>query len=102
MVKWAIEHGADPNLNCNSATISALESAVNSEDLETVEILIDMGGARINNTNALKFAACSGCTDTIELLLAKGAEINEIPRPESACDLMDYDTGMGTALHQAA
>ncbi|KAG6866341.1 hypothetical protein C0993_007599, partial [Termitomyces sp. T159_Od127] len=104
MVKWAIEHGADPNANCNSATLSALESAINNEDFESAEILIDMGGAQINNTNALKYAARSGYTNMIELLLAKGAEIDEIPRPEYACDLMltRHNTGMGTALHQAA
>lgn len=102
MLKWAIERGAHPNLNCNNAFQSALETAVINESLESVEILIDMGGARINNTNALKYAARYGRTDMIELLLAKGAEIDELLCPEYADNLMYHDTGMGTALHQAA
>ncbi|KAG5717470.1 Caskin-2 [Termitomyces sp. T112] len=102
MIKWVLAHGADPNLNYNNGSHSALETAVINESPESVEVLIDIGGAQISNTNALKFAARFGRTEMIELLLARGVEINEIPRPKYANNLMDYDTGMGTALHQAA
>ncbi|KAG6895683.1 hypothetical protein C0992_013293 [Termitomyces sp. T32_za158] len=102
MVKWAIEHGADPNENHVGWYLTNLESAVINESLETVEILIDMGGAWINNTNALKFAARYGRADMVELLLEKGAKIDEIPRRYDEDVSMHRDTGMGTALHQAA
>ncbi|KAG6867837.1 hypothetical protein C0993_010471, partial [Termitomyces sp. T159_Od127] len=101
LLEWAIERGADPNLHSNNGGQSVLESAVIHGPLESVEVLIDKGGAHINNTNALKYAAWSGRTEMIELLLEKGAEIDEIPRPEYSLDLMYPDTGLGTALHQA-
>ncbi|KAG5318415.1 hypothetical protein C0989_001190, partial [Termitomyces sp. Mn162] len=53
MIKWVLAQGADPNLNYNNGSHSALETAVINESPESVEVLIDIGGAQISNTNAL-------------------------------------------------
>ncbi|KAG6919666.1 hypothetical protein DXG01_002608 [Tephrocybe rancida] len=99
VVAWALAHGADPNAN-RSGMHSALDVAVINASTETVDALI-AAGAHIQNTNALKVAAYYGRDAMIELLLAKGAEINEIPDyPEMAKS--ERDDGLGTALHEAA
>ncbi|KNZ77235.1 Ankyrin repeat domain-containing protein 50 [Termitomyces sp. J132] len=99
VLKWALSHGADPNLNLIGESRTPLELSVSKDSMEHAEALI-AAGAHINNTNALKIAACHGYTKMIELLLEKGADINEIPRP----DYLDLnpEQGLGTALHEAA
>ncbi|KAG6901410.1 hypothetical protein C0995_012300 [Termitomyces sp. Mi166 len=95
LLSWVLDHGADSNLHCDGMSNSALECAVLTNRAEHAEVLIAKG-AYVNNTSALKLAASEGNNKMIELLLERGADINEIPRPHHR-----MATVLGTALHEA-
>ncbi|KAG6811368.1 hypothetical protein H0H92_007753 [Tricholoma furcatifolium] len=98
ILAWALAHGANPNYRTGFR--STLDLAVINASPDAVNALI-AHGARVENTNALKCAAYYGRTDMIELLISKGAKVNEIPDYPEMLNSERVD-GLGTALHEAA
>ncbi|KAG6836358.1 hypothetical protein H0H93_008859 [Arthromyces matolae] len=96
VIKWALDHGADPNKNHDGLYYSALERAVSRNNLENAKLLIS-GGAHVKGSYALVIAARKGLTAMISLLLGSGAGINEIPP-----NRYNVSPWQGTPLHEAA
>ncbi|KAG6834166.1 hypothetical protein H0H93_011469 [Arthromyces matolae] len=96
VIKWALDHGADPNKNRDGGYYYPLESAVSGNDLESAKLLIS-AGAHVKGTYALTIAAKKGLIAIISLLLESGADINEIPP-----DKYNGSPWQGTPLHEAA
>ncbi|KAG6836356.1 hypothetical protein H0H93_008857 [Arthromyces matolae] len=96
VIKWALDHGADPNKNRDGGLYYPLERAVSCNDLECAKLLIS-AGARVKGSYALVIAAQKGFTAMINLLLGNGADINEIPP-----DKYDGSPWQGTPLQEAA
>ena len=100
MVRFCLDHGADPNLHFTLRNSSALAAAAAfSGSAEIVTLLIEKGNAAVNGSNALVMAAGNGRTEMVRLLLDYGADINElgvhIPYNKRAA------RRMGTPLHKA-
>lgn len=100
LVKWLLDHGADPNANLVSLTRSALDVAVIHASTEVAGLLLQHG-AETKGVNSLKLAAAYGRLDMIPFLLDHGVGIDEIPENEYITDA-EREAGLGTALHEAA
>lgn len=99
LVKWLLEHGADPNAN-RSGIRTTLDVAALHGSTEVARLLLQHN-AQVKNMNSLKLAATHGRRDMILCLLEGGADINEIPDNEGMVDA-EREAGLGTALHEAA
>ena len=100
-VSWCLSQGADPNLGAYAHVWTALGAAAEfGADLKIVEMLLE-NGARLEGSDGLQAAAERGRVDMVELLLDRGAPINEI----GFVDAIGNETKMenaGSALHLAA
>ena len=99
-VSWHLSHGADPNLGAYAHVWSALGAAAEfGTDLKIVEMLLE-NGAELKGSDALQAAAERGRVDMVELLLDRGAQIDEI----GFVDAIGSEARMenaGSALHLA-
>jgi ankyrin repeat protein len=86
LVKWLLEHGADINIKCQTAEknpgIRVIHHAAGFGHLEIVEYLLSKGASVHDKDNNLQstpliFAAATGKTAIVQLLLNHGANVNE-------------------------
>ncbi|KAJ7763139.1 ankyrin repeat-containing domain protein [Mycena maculata] len=77
LVKFLLDNGAEVNA-ANQDGQTALDIAIQSGDAETVRVLLEKGAtdAQEGYNSALCSASKSGCIDIVQLLLAKGTEVN--------------------------
>ncbi len=99
MVRFLLSKGADPNDQYWIPNDTVLARAASLPSQEILNLLLEQG-AKIQGSKALKGAAEGGRIDAATVLLARGADINEVFRH----GLWDDDTAkdtIGTALHVA-
>jgi ankyrin repeat protein len=73
VVEFVLSKNADPNIRVRN--ITPLEFAAQRGHLRIVQMLLDKG-ARPNDGNALLHAAANGYKSIVELLAARGADVN--------------------------
>jgi len=96
MLKFLLEHGADPNLNLRAEHLKAIELAALFAGTDVIDILIEHG-AQLHGRQPLQNAARWGRIDIVEHLLDCEVDIDGIPDNEDI-----YETErIGTALHAA-
>lgn len=79
LVKWLLEHGADPDEPAaNPAKVNALHAAVAREQTEIVQLLLEHGvevnAPQMQAVTALHTAAQRGNAELVERLLKNGAD----------------------------
>ena len=99
MVRFLLSKGADANEQYWIPNDSVLARAASLPSLEILALLLEHG-AKIQGSKALKGAAEGGRIDAATMLLARGADINEVFRHDLWDDDVAKDT-IGTALHVA-
>ncbi|KAL9099816.1 MAG: hypothetical protein Q9163_004739 [Psora crenata] len=97
-VRLCLEHGADPNKNLVDEHMRVLAAVAQLASVEMAALLIEHG-ARVQGSGAIVMAAEEGNLNMVEMLLDKGADIDEIGI-EHPTDEM-YREDMGSALHRA-
>ena len=88
MVRYMLEKGAEPNrrLDCEGRKTTLACAAWHSDE-EMVQLLLQYG-ARLQESGALVMAAQEGKLDMVRMLIAKGADVNEM----GCADFMDERT----------
>ncbi|CRG83926.1 hypothetical protein PISL3812_01282 [Talaromyces islandicus] len=99
MVRFLLGKGADANDMYWIPPDTVLARAASLSSLEVMALLLEHG-ATIEGSRALMGAAESGNIDAATVLLARGADINEVFRHGLWDDDLAKDT-IGTALHTA-
>ncbi|OAL32672.1 hypothetical protein AYO20_07830 [Fonsecaea nubica] len=101
LVRWLVEHGADPNAQCRY-DITPLSIAAGSASREVIELLFELG-ASVRRGQPLHCAVRADREDdVVELLISKGASPNALmfhDHPVSVCQFECL--GLGTPLHEA-
>ncbi|KAG5987907.1 hypothetical protein E4U43_004910 [Claviceps pusilla] len=97
MARFLLDKGADPNEACFPTLQSYLSLAAERPSCDVLVELLDHG-AKIPGSQALLAAAKAGNIATAEVLLARGADVNEVV----LWNLGDEPLNLGTALHSAA
>ncbi|KIW64199.1 hypothetical protein PV04_09152 [Phialophora macrospora] len=102
LVRWLIEHGADPNARCRY-DITPLSVAAGSASREVIELLFELG-ASVQYGQPLHCAVRANREDDIvELLLEKGASPNAVMFQDHPVSFCQFEClGLGTPLHEAA
>lgn len=106
LVKWFLEHGADPNSH-GSKNECPLDTAASGCHLGSVKLLLEYG-AKLDDSNALHAVAGSReddspCLEMMAFLLDHGADINALEHQGNP-EYKERRKGQafGTALHRAA
>lgn len=106
LVKWFLEHGADPNSH-GSKNECPLDTAASGCHLGSVKLLLEYG-AKLNDSNALHAVAGSReddspCLEMMAFLLDHGADINALEHQGNP-EYKERRKGQAfsTALHRAA
>ncbi len=94
LVKWLLEHGANPNDNNWGISSSFLEIVAYWGDVAKMQLLLDHG-ARLHDSSALHRAAAQGHLAAVVLLLDRGADIDRV-------DDGGAEPPNSTVLHDAA
>ena len=97
MVRFCLEHGADPNMHVFEDCKTSIAAAAESASPEVARELIKHG-ARIRGSGAIMLAAENEELYIVTLLLEHGADIDEV-RLKDLDERMDEHTG--TPLHKA-
>ena len=98
-VSFCLEHGANPNLGMFARVWTALATAAESgASVHVVEALLK-AGAEIKGSDALQTSAKKNRVDLLQVLLEKGADVDEIGFEYCATEWMADDAG--SALHYA-
>jgi ankyrin repeat protein len=102
LVRWLLEHGADPNANLRGETHTPLElSAVVKADLEIMNMLLEHG-AKFQGRSVMLLAAAAGRIDMLDKLVSAGASVDALPDNEDVYDNARDRDDWGTPLHGAA
>lgn len=103
LVEYLLSKGADPSLNENNGSYSALECAALFGNVETLSLLLEhVPAEEVKCSSALLYSAQVGDTDKIAMLLAAGVEVDGIPDNDRLSEWEKEDKRWGTALHVAA
>lgn len=94
-----LQHGANPNLNLVDEHKSLLAAVAELASVDIARLLIERGGATVKGSGAIVMAAEEGKLDMVQLLLEKGADVNEVGI-EHPTDPR-YHEDVGSALHRA-
>lgn len=99
LAEFLLEHGACPDSHDQThAFRTTLASAAAYSDERMVQLLLDYG-ARIPGSGALAFAAEQGKLKNVQLLLAHGADVNEVGHLEPEGDPSVRKIGTGKPRH---
>ncbi|KAK8062485.1 hypothetical protein PG997_014582 [Apiospora hydei] len=105
LVKYLLDHGADPNRNLRGDTHSAIElAAIVNAQLGIFTALVDHG-AKVKGRSVMLIAARTGRVDVLEHLHRKvdgPSLINAVPNNDNVYDNAREQTDFGTPLHGAA
>ncbi|KAK7959639.1 uncharacterized protein PG986_004493 [Apiospora aurea] len=105
LVKYLLDHGADPNRNLRGDTYSALElAAVVDAQLGIFTALVDHG-AEVQDRSVMLIAARTGRVDVLEHIHRKVDDpllIDAVPDNVDVYDNARKKTDFGTPLHGAA
>lgn len=77
IARFCLQHGADPNRNKVEEYMSVVGATAELGHLEMVQLLLNHG-AVLHGSGASVLAGEKGQKDMVKLLLAKGADINEM------------------------
>ncbi|KAH6904840.1 ankyrin repeat-containing domain protein [Coprinopsis sp. MPI-PUGE-AT-0042] len=105
LVKWLLEHGANPASGELAYGVPGLAFAAMKASPEVVTMLVEMGKLPIKNSRALEMAAKVGRVDNVVQLLELGAEVNSVTVRSKEVwwiETSEMDEGIGSALHFAA
>ncbi|CAG9975651.1 unnamed protein product [Clonostachys byssicola] len=97
MVNFLLDKGADVNGVEWIPPVSFLASAAERPSLDILAALLDHG-ATLPGSHALRTAAEAGNISAVEMLLERGADIDEVHKWDIYGNEMDI---IGTALHEA-
>lgn len=96
-VRMLLEHGADADVKSGLDDWTALDSAKFTHKLDTVALLLDHGADM--GQNPLVIPAIHGSIDMLELLVSRGADVNQRYRAHMAVGLNKDDESV---IHAAA
>lgn len=100
-VRYAFDHGADPNAHLMAGIWRGIEVAAMCADAEILRLWIEKGG-QVKGTRALSEASKEGKSEVVQVLICEGgADVNEIV-DDSLTTSLQRQEGLGTALHAAA
>lgn len=104
MVKWLVNHGADPN-GCCDWDFTPTSYAVYTGSLEMIDYLFQRGAHPLRG-QLLHHAVLRKSTDALEVVrrvVEKGAPINAIKYENDRKTYIEREPfGLGTPLHRAA
>ncbi|KAH6902547.1 ankyrin repeat-containing domain protein [Coprinopsis sp. MPI-PUGE-AT-0042] len=104
LVKWLLDHGANPAHNEHGHGVPGLAYAAMKASPEIVTMLVEKGKLPIKDSRALEMAAKEGRLDNIVRLLELGADVNSVTiRSEEVWYVseQEMEEGVGSALHYA-
>ena len=107
LLKWCLDHGADPNANCHGILRSLFEAAAYNAMVEEAEMMLHYG-AKIQASNALMMAVRGRKPTEQRLqmatwLLDHGALVDARENEHNKTQTDGFGRAdMGTALHAAA
>lgn len=105
LIKWFLNHGADPDARCDHRDCTPLSWAVQNASFSTIRLLFNRGGTA-SKGQLLHYAAMRESADRLEVLnfvLEKGLPINNIMYQDCLEDYYrNMYSGIGTPLHHAA
>ncbi|KAJ9488726.1 hypothetical protein VN97_g4589 [Penicillium thymicola] len=101
MTSWFLEHGANPNAQCEVDCIP-LPYAVRNASLSVIKLLLDHGGD-VQKGQLLQYAVCrdEDLEDVISLLIDRGAPLNATIYQDGPTLMRFFPMSLGTALHVA-
>jgi Ankyrin repeats (many copies) len=105
LVKWLLDHGANPAQNEHGHGVPGLAYAAMKASPNIVTLLVEQGKLPIKDSRALEMAARAGRVDNIVKLLELGAEVDSMTlRSEEVwwVSEQEMEAGVGSALHYAA
>ena len=98
LVKFFVEHGADPNIGTSDRLQpNTIETAAMYASLDTVQLLVQKGHAKVNNGHPLHMAAAiprQSRRPIMQYLLDKGCDVNQL-------DDLPVKLHIGAPLHWA-
>lgn len=105
MALWFVDHGADPNAECDF-DFTPLSVAMVSASFATIKLLFDRGGS-VEHGQLLHYAARRNIPDrirTIDFLLSKGAPgMNRLLHQHRPANYLSLESaGLSTPLGMAA
>lgn len=101
LVRWLVEHGADPNGRCKY-DITPFSIAAGTASQEVIELLLELG-ASTQSGYPLHHAVRAQRDDAVILLLLKhGANVNAVMFENDPVGYREFQSlGLGTPLHEA-
>jgi ankyrin repeat protein len=101
MTSWFLEHGANPNTQCE-VDCTPLSYAVRNARLSVIELLLNHGGD-VRKGQLLHHAVYrdEGLEDVISLLVERGASLNATMYQDGPTLMRFFPMSLGTGLHVA-
>lgn len=101
MTSWLLEHGANPNAQCE-VDCTPLSYAVRNASLNVIELLLNHGGD-VQKGQLLQYAVCRDeeLEDVVSLLVDRGAPLNATMYQDGPTFMRFFPLSLGTALHVA-
>ncbi|KAJ6118829.1 hypothetical protein N7471_013449 [Penicillium samsonianum] len=101
MTSWFLEHGANPNAQCE-VDCTPLSYAVRNARLSVIKLLLNHGGD-VQKGQLLQYAVCRDeeLEDVISLLIDRGAPLNATMYQDGPTLMRFFPMSLGTALHVA-
>jgi len=101
MTSWFLEHGANPNTQCE-VDCTPLSYAVGNAPLSVIELLLNRGGD-VRKGQLLQYAVFRDeeLEDAISLLVERGAPLNATMYQNGPTLMRFFPMSLGTALHVA-
>jgi len=101
MTSWFLEHGANPNTQCE-IDCTPLSYAVRNARLSVIELMLNRGGD-VQKGQLLQYAVLrdEDLEDVISLLVERGAPLNATMYQDGPTLMRFFPMSLGTALHVA-
>ncbi|KAJ5259939.1 hypothetical protein N7497_011246 [Penicillium chrysogenum] len=101
MTSWLLEHGANPNAQCE-VDCTPLSYAVRNASLSVIKLLLNHGGDA-QKGQLLQYAVCRDeeLEDVVSLLVDRGAPLNATMYQDGPTFMRFFPLSLGTALHVA-
>ncbi|KAK2768255.1 hypothetical protein FQN54_000107 [Arachnomyces sp. PD_36] len=109
LLKWLLDHGADPNKRCRQRDCTSLSLAVREGPLDAIRLLLQNGGS-VQHGQLLHYASIRDKADNLQVLEfiygsdpeLSDSRINKLLDEDYPEFAMNERAGLGTPLHFAA